>query len=272
MKKEDLVIRITKKEEQIKKIEKKIQKWEAKNNIEAFIKEQATWWSNEPKTVKTVDDLVKARVEYFHREDITVVESKVWFANEFVEYTENCKKEIRIANRELEEAKAQLVKYQNQLEVEEQKEAAINELPEIFNEVREMLINAWDLFDKQLRDRIKEEVKKLSGLPYAQWKEARRAVVEKYGWSYEERARETDEHIHQENEKAAKAVILDLVNRVAEKTGEITSYAGLHLDRNNQGYACLNGLVVGKNGKAKVESILAGGYNIQRLHIRVLVH
>ena len=53
-------------------------------------------------------------------------------------------------------------------------------------------------------------------------------------------------------------------------TGEITSWAGIHLEAGSY-CAVLNGYVEGKEGRARVESILAGGYNIQRLHIRVLV-
>lgn len=81
----------------------------------------------------------------------------------------------------------------------------------------------------------------------------------------------TDEQIHANNVKEGKRVILDLTDRVTKITGPITSYAGLRLTQGNGGWAVLNGYVVGEDGKASVESILAGGYAIQRLHVRTLV-
>jgi hypothetical protein len=69
----------------------------------------------------------------------------------------------------------------------------------------------------------------------------------------------------------ARAFVLDLLNRTKEITGEITSWAGVHLTVGTNGFPVLNGYVEGKEGRALVESIYAGGYNIQRLHVRVLV-
>lgn len=82
----------------------------------------------------------------------------------------------------------------------------------------------------------------------------------------------TDEDIHKENLKSGKNLILDLLNRVTKITGPITSYAGLHLTQGNGGWLVLNGFVEGEDGKASVETILAGGYNVQKLHARTLVH
>lgn len=183
-----------------------------------------------------------------------------------------CLPEYYSKRYDLEEAKKTLVKYQNMLAVEEQKENSLNELPELFNELQQMLIKSWDEFDMARRDEIKQAIKELNQLPYGlEWKEQNRKLSNKYGYLFREKASETDEHIHQQNIKDSKNIILDLVNRVSAKTGKITSYANLHLDQNNQGFLILNGYVIGENGTANVESILAGGYNIQRLHIRVLV-
>ena len=73
--------------------------------------------------------------------------------------------------------------------------------------------------------------------------------------------------IIENNEKSAKALIIDLFYRIRHITGEVTDWTQIFCSNN-----ALNGIVIGKEGRAKVESILAGGYNIQRLHVRVLVH
>lgn len=81
----------------------------------------------------------------------------------------------------------------------------------------------------------------------------------------------TDAQIHEDNVKEGKKVILDLVNRVTKITGPITNWSGLYARPGNDGWTVLNGLVEGEDGKASVETILAGGYNIQKLHCRTLV-
>lgn len=60
----------------------------------------------------------------------------------------------------------------------------------------------------------------------------------------------------------------DLVYRVTKVTGEIVDCSNLKIGNNGS----INGIVIGKNAKANVETIYAGGYNIQCLHFRVLVH
>ena len=80
----------------------------------------------------------------------------------------------------------------------------------------------------------------------------------------------SDDKIHDANIKEGKRVILDLVNRVTKITGPITDWSGLYATSGNGGWTVLNGVVIGEDSKAKVETILASG-PIQRLHMRTLV-
>lgn len=68
-----------------------------------------------------------------------------------------------------------------------------------------------------------------------------------------------------ENDKKIK--MLDLINRVNAVIGSITDASNLKVRAGN-----LNGYIDGENGRAKVETIGAGGYNIQCFHYRTLVN
>lgn len=59
-----------------------------------------------------------------------------------------------------------------------------------------------------------------------------------------------------------------LVERACFIVGTITDVAGLRVGLNGE----LNGIIVGDKGRCKIETIGAGGYNIQCYHFRVLVH
>lgn len=61
----------------------------------------------------------------------------------------------------------------------------------------------------------------------------------------------------------------DLVKRITSITGDIVDATGLYIG-NKDGE--INGIVVGEKASAKVQTISAGGYNIQCFHYRVLVH
>jgi len=60
----------------------------------------------------------------------------------------------------------------------------------------------------------------------------------------------------------------DLVNRVTQVTGIITDASNLKIDAKGN----LNGIIIGDKGKAKLETIGAGGYNIMIFHWRTLIH
>ena len=81
----------------------------------------------------------------------------------------------------------------------------------------------------------------------------------------------SDMEIESQNLKAIDQLIVNLLDRVIEKTGTIVDASGLVVTAGNNGYAVINGCIKGENGSCVVESISAGGYNIQRYHIRTLV-
>lgn len=132
-----------------------------------------------------------------------------------------------------------------------------NEVPEAFKEARADLVERWVEGDIRARDRMLAKKKELS------YEEFRKI----WTFTQEEDLKHTDEEFRKMEEIEADIWILNLYNRVKEITGEITDCSYL-----SWGGKALNGYVVGKKGNAKVETIGAGGYNIQRYHLRVLVH
>jgi hypothetical protein len=60
----------------------------------------------------------------------------------------------------------------------------------------------------------------------------------------------------------------NFVKLVSDVVGTITDVAGLYVANNLE----INGVVIGTKAKANVQTITAGGWNIQCLHFRVLVH
>ena len=166
--------------------------------------------------------------------------------------------------KEIEATKKTLEKYEAQLAGEIEKESIfLTEVPEVFKDLIDELVTTWDAWDKERRERLRKVFNELG---------SRECFKRGYtGADYEFR-HITDEKIHESNTRDAKALILDLYNRIKDITGEVTDWSGIHTTQGTGGFTVLNGVVIGKEGRAKVESILAGGYNIQRLHVRVLVH
>lgn len=69
-------------------------------------------------------------------------------------------------------------------------------------------------------------------------------------------------------DKEVKIKYNDLIERITSVVGTIQDAEGLYISDNNE----INGIVVGSKGKAKVETIGAGGWNIVSFHYRTLVH
>lgn len=80
--------------------------------------------------------------------------------------------------------------------------------------------------------------------------------------------KDKEEELNKILDEEEKGKIFDLIKRVTKVTGTIIDASGLRIGEQN---GELNGFVLGEEGKAYVETIGAGGYNIQRFHYRVLV-
>lgn len=172
---------------------------------------------------------------------------------------------VNIAKEDLGRKERELAVLLEKLEVaatEEAKKALFEaELPECLIGFRSRLVESWDAHDKAERDAIVEQ-----GDAY--WREN--------GGSYGDYIRAvelTDETIHDRNFRDATKMASNLIKRVEKAVGKVRSYSHLYVHNGNwlEGGSALNGFVEGEKGSCEVRSILAGGYNIQRLHVRVLV-
>ena len=171
--------------------------------------------------------------------------------------------DIARLEKEIPEIRKTVEKYEKQLAGAIEKEALLTKtMPEEFRALKDTLVEKWDAFDLERRERLREASRNMEY----------REFIKKYKYSaYQFAWHTSNDEIHKKNEKDAEYFIIDLFNRVKEITGEVTNWEGIRLTMGNT-FPVLEGMVQGKEGKARVETILAGGYNIQRLHIRTLVH
>lgn len=79
---------------------------------------------------------------------------------------------------------------------------------------------------------------------------------------------EAIERLEYDLKKDAEAKYDDIIERTNYIVGKITDASYLTIGAKGE----LNGFIIGERGKAKVETIGAGGYNIQCFHFRTLIH
>ena len=171
--------------------------------------------------------------------------------------------DISRLEREINKTTLSLAEYRKQLTgLMERVSVLITDMPDILKGLKEELVERWDKWDIERRDRIQLDYRELDYKEFSR-KYTHADVVFKG---------KSDEQIHDDNLQSAENLIIDLIYRVRKITGEITDWSDICASAGTGGFTVLNGTVIGKEGIAYVESITAGGYNIQRLHIRVLVH
>lgn len=183
-------------------------------------------------------------------------------------------RDLRSTTKELETAKQNLLKLNQQLAIEVNKEKApkVKALVEFLEGWKQ---NANDFYRRQAVELYKlyeEYENSHNGYDREQYRKFRLAENEfpqivrlyrKYTAPYVDEVK-LEECLNKE----VKCKYYELVYRIKDVVGEIVDCSALEIANNGS----INGIVIGTNGKARLETIMAGGYNIQCLHYRVLVH
>ena len=171
--------------------------------------------------------------------------------------------------KNLVEEKANTVKnWEKKIAKAEEQEQSVNEMPIAFLYAKAELVKEWVAYDIAQRERIraiKNEYYKDANT-VTEIREASKKYREVVKYSTEEAYSKTDEEFLRLEEKNATECLIDLYNRVKAITGKITDASNIRW-----GGKCLDGYIIGEQGTAEVETISAGGYNIQRYHLRTLV-
>jgi len=149
----------------------------------------------------------------------------------------------------------------------------VEEMPQIFKDVVAMLAEEWTSWDIKDRERMKKMRAELPAYKYGATKEERAEYIKAHNdyrkafpITRETELKQSDEYLYKKNEDEATMYMKDLIHRIKNRVGEITNLQNIRFSGK-----ALNGIVEGTMGSVRLETILAGGYNIQKLHYRVLV-
>jgi len=214
-------------------------------------------------TITTLKERIQKAEDKIAKKQLTIQKKQGWIDAGKKDESE-CRwlrEDIVRLGKEITETKNTLDKYTKQLAGEIERESIlITAIPEVLKLLQQHLVEEWDRWDVKRKLNLQAKYKELG------WKAFFAAGYTGADYDFKDMS---EEQIHNNNIRNAKDAIIDLYSRVKDITGEVIDWSGI---TTGVGATALNGLVIGKEGRAKVESITAGGYNIQRLHIRILVH
>ena len=260
MTRQEYLERIEKLKVKIGKIEKRIAKWEkAKNSEEAFVKEYG-WLNN-----------FEERKDYWKEEHI-----------------KNCENEIKYAKKDLEEVNNTLSKYQSKIDEidnfeNEEKIPAIWEFLQNWKEkTYQYIVENNELLttlNNNYESALEEFRKNTEGFELMGWRE--KYMLEKqfkqdyysdiHSLTYMVRDYKGNVDTDKLNKilnEDVKIKYQDLVYRITEKAGVIQDASDLHIGAKGE----INGKVIGNKNTVWVETVSAGGYNVQIFHYRTLVN
>ena len=194
--------------------------------------------------------------------------------------------DLRYTNKELDVARKALAEYEAKLATETEKDASrnIEAIVEFLNKWADRMYKAYETaYNRYLAAKAEyynsEAYKAYWDAPnYARTGDIKQAYVRarmefndtwKFLYIYLAPNGDFDgAKLHKELEQDKKAKYDDLVERVNAICGAIKDASGLRVGEKGE----INGLIIGERGNARVETIDAGGYNIQCYHFRTLVH
>lgn len=170
-------------------------------------------------------------------------------AQEDIEYAQ---KQLKRLNEEYEQAKIK--------ETDQPKIAPISneEIPQVLKEYQETLENELFEEDMRLKRMYQEDYSTLGYEKYRQKYTGMISFADDLRYASEEKIRNT-------SKKRANQFITNLYRKIKEKVGNI-KYCALYFNGRD-----INGRIYGENCDLHLTTILAGGYNIQRLHNRYLI-
>ena len=169
---------------------------------------------------------------------------------------------IKRTRKAIEEKKGIVQKWESKLADQIQKEAEKDLIPDILKQYEGVLIDHFDKNDEDRKSFLKAQYKELGYEKFCK----------KYHGTGYNLMHESAEESHKKNVRTAEALVKNLWVRVEDICKDVDDCELFLSNANEWEGICINGFVKGTAGTAKVESILAGGYNIQKLHIRTLVH
>lgn len=161
---------------------------------------------------------------------------------------------IESTEKALKKAKENLAKYEIQLNKAQEEE---DNLPDVLKKLEVELADEWYKIELQRKEEFNKK--------YKTYEDARQdgssySTFDRYHYTL-------DSEFKKEAKVDAHNWVLDLQKRVYNKVGEITDWS--HVSFCGK---ALNGWITGTKGETLVETIGAGGYNVQRYHLRVILH
>lgn len=145
--------------------------------------------------------------------------------------------------------------------------------PEAYEEHRKYIdeldaMYTWDMPRDEYK-KLREQEKRANALHANRWghlfpyiSRKRNRETETYTFTFK------TEEFEKEIKREAERKYDDIIERTQAIVGTITDASALKVGYKGN----LDGIIIGTNGKAKVQTIGAGGYNIQCFHFRTLIH